>query len=172
MEFSTLAKERFSVRKFSAKPVDEKLIQSILETALLAPSACNNQPTRYLVLKSEDSMEKLKTCTKYTFNAPMAIIVLADTTKSWVRPFDNDNYAEIDGSIAATHLHLAIHNAGLGSTWVGYFDPAVVRKTFAVPDNLLPVAIFPLGYPASDAKPAPQHSKRHQLAEIVTFEHF
>ena len=61
---------------------------------------------------------------------------------------------------------------GLGTTWVGYFDPAEVRKAYELPDYLVPVAILPVGYPAADAAPAPFHTKRLAREETVFFDKF
>lgn len=172
MEFGQLIKERYSVRKFSDKPVEDDTVQAILEAARVAPTAVNKQPQRILVLRSAESMEKLKKCKPYAFNAPMAIVVCCNKDEAWVRPYDNYNSAVIDAAIVATHVMLAVHDLGLGSTWVGHFDPAAFRTLFNVPANIEPVAIFPIGYLAPDAKPAHLHEKRRSLEETVVNERF
>ena len=172
MEFEKLVRERYSVRKFNEQPVSEADLGAILEAARLAPSAVNKQPFRLLALKTPESMAKLAECTKYTFGAPLAIIVCARADEAWVRPFDQDNAAVVDATIAATHIMLAAHDRGLGSTWVGHFDPAAVRAKFNIPAELTPVAVFPIGHPAPDAAPAPMHAKRRELAELVRYESF
>ena len=172
MEFDKLVRERYSVRKFSADPVSEADLAAILEAARVAPTAVNKQPFRLLVLKTAESMAKLAQCTKYTFGAPAALIVCARADEAWVRPFDQDNSAVVDAAIVGTHIMLAAHDRGLGSTWVGFFDPAAVRAQFRLPAELEPVAVFPIGHPAPDAAPAPQHAKRRDLAELVREEHF
>ena len=172
MEFSQLAQERYSVRKFSEEPVDQDVLAEILTLANHAPTAVNKQPIRILQITSKEGMEKLKECTPYTFHAPSAFIVCAVESEAWVRPADGFNIAIVDASIVATHLMLAIHDKGLGSTWVGYFDPALICKNFSLPQGVVPVAIFPVGHPAQDAKPAPHHGKRRALDEIVIREQF
>jgi len=172
MEYSSLIKERYSVRKFSVKPVEQSKVTAILEAARAAPTACNKQPQRILVLQDAESMEKLKTCTPCTFDAPMALAVCCNMDEAWVRSFDNYNGGVIDASIVGTHIMLAAHNLGLGSTWVGYFDPAVLRKSFNLPTNIEPVALFPIGYPAPDAKPAHLHAQRRPLEETVVYRSF
>lgn len=57
---------------------------------------------------------------------------------------------------------------GLGTTWVGYLNPEVVRETFGLPENLMPVAFLPAGYPAADCVPSERHALRKQLADTVT----
>ncbi len=172
MEYSQLIKERYSVRKFSTQPVEEAKAAAILEAARLAPTAANKQPQRILVLRGAADMEKLKSCTPYTFHAPMALAVCCNKDEAWVRPYDGYNSAVIDAAIVGTHVMLAAHDLGLGSTWVGHFDPAIFRQLFRLPDNVEPVALFPLGYPAPDAKPAPQHQSRRPLAETVVYDAF
>lgn len=169
MEYGRLVKERYSVRKFSDQPVDDGKIAAILEAGRLSPTAVNKQPYRILVLRGAANMEKLKTCTTYTFGAPMALVVCAKADEAWVRPYDNQNACFIDASIVGTHLMLAIHDQGLGSTWVGHFDPVAFRATFKLPDDLEPVVIFPMGHLAADARPASLHEKRRPLDETVVY---
>jgi len=172
MEYGILIKERYSVRKFSTKPVEQDKVVAILEAARAAPTACNNQPQRILVLQGTENMEKLKACTECTFDAPMALAVCCNMGEAWVRSYDNYNGGIIDASIVGTHIMLAVHDLGLGSTWVGYFDPAVFRKSFNLPANIEPVALFPIGYIAADAKPSHLHTKRRPLEETVVYNSF
>ncbi|MDR2893051.1 MAG: nitroreductase family protein [Deltaproteobacteria bacterium] len=172
MEFSQLVKDRYSVRKFSNQPVAESTVQAILELARVAPTAVNKQPQRILVLRTAKDMEKLKECTPYTFDAPMALAVCCNHDEAWVRPYDSYNSGVIDAAIIGTHIMLAAHDLGLGSTWVGHFDPAVFRKAYNLPANIEPVALFPIGYPAPDAKPAHLHAKRRPQDETTVYDSF
>ncbi|MCC8194799.1 MAG: nitroreductase family protein [Deltaproteobacteria bacterium] len=172
MEYSQLIKERYSVRKLDSRPVEESKLAAILEAARVAPTAVNKQPQRILVLRGEKNMQKLAACTPYTFNAPMALAVCCNRDEAWVRPFDNYNSGVIDASVVGTHIMLAVHDLGLGSTWVGHFDPAAFRKEFNLPDNIEPVVVFPIGYPAPEAKPAHLHEKRRPLEETVVYDSF
>lgn len=169
MDFMKVLESRYSVRKFDAKMVEDDKIRHILEAARLAPTAVNKQPERLLVLRTEDEMRKLAECTKYTFGAPAAIIVAVDEEKAWVRRFDGENSGLIDGSIAGTYIMLTICALGLGTCWVGHFDPDALRKNFDMSSGLRPVAIFPFGYPAVDSAPSAQHEKRLQLSELVSY---
>ena len=67
---------------------------------------------------------------------------------------------------------LAIHDAGLGSCWVGSFDPKVLTEEFGLPENIFPVAIFPIGHIAPDSEPAKKHFERKSLDEVTVWEHF
>lgn len=169
MEFGQLVKERYSIRKFSDRPVEAEKLTAILEAARLAPTAVNKQPYRILVLRGPAAMEKLKTCTPCSFRAPMAMVVCCREDEAWVRPLDQQNSAVIDAAVVGTHIMLAIHDLGLGATWVGHFDPAAFRAAFNLADGLEPVVIFPMGYPASDARAAAFHAQRRSLEETVSY---
>ena len=75
-DFKVLATERYSVRKFDSRPVEQEKLDILLEVARLAPTAHNYQPQRLLVLNTKDSLKKLKDCTNGHFNAPLAIYCL------------------------------------------------------------------------------------------------
>ena len=167
-DFMTLAKERYSVRKFSQRPIEEEKLAQVLKAGHLAPTACNFQPQKVFVLKSESALEKLKKCTDCHFNAPIALLVCYDKEKSWKRSYDGADSGYVDASIVTTHMMLAAAEIGLGSTWVMWFDPDAIRSEFALAENLEPVALLPLGYPAENAKPAHLHGKFRPEEEIVT----
>ena len=172
MEFKELIKERYSVRKFKDEPLSDEVIAEILDAAHKAPTGCNYQPQRILVLNTPESMEKLKKCTKCHFNAPNAMLVCYNENESWKRPFDGALSAEVDASIVATHMMLAAHNAGAGCCWVMYFDPAVLCAEFNIPENIKPVALLVMGYPAEDSAPIELHNKFRPMEETVFFERF
>lgn len=172
MEFSEVIKSRYSVRKYDSRPVEPDKLQYILELARLAPTAVNKQPQRLLVLQSPDDMAKLAECTRYTFDAPAAIVVAFQEDSAWVRPQDKENSGIIDASIVGTYIMLAIRDLDLGTCWVGHFDPDALRKKFNFPANVRPAAIFPLGYPARDAQPSGLHDKRLPLEDTVFYNRF
>ncbi|MDR3210874.1 MAG: nitroreductase family protein [Planctomycetota bacterium] len=172
MDFVKLAEERYSVRKFSPQAVEAEKLEVILQAGRNAPTACNNQPQRILVINDPAGMEKLQSCTSYTFGAPLALLVCFDRTKSWVRPFDRDNSGVVDASIVTTQMMLQAADLGLGTTWVGHFDPARVVAEFKLPASFVPVAVLPLGYPAADAVKNPLHFKKLPAAEVVFYASF
>ena len=167
MDFMDLIKKRYSVRSFSSQPVEPEKLALVLEAGRLAPTATNAQPQRILVLEGEEEMRRLKLCTKFTFGAPMALVVCADASAAWVRSYDGKNHAEIDACIVATHMMLQAAELGLGTTWVGVFHPELIKEKFHVPQNMIITALLPMGYPAKDAQPSANHEKRKPLSEIV-----
>jgi nitroreductase len=172
MDFLQLATERYSVRKFSRQSVEKEKIDLILGAVQVSPTACNNQPQRILVIESKSALDSLKDCTAYHFDAPLAFLICYDQTVAWCRKYDNKNGGEVDASIVTTHMMLQAAALGLGTTWVGYFDPEKIRKAYGIPENCVPVAILPTGYPADDASPYPAHNKRYPLEQTVYYDHF
>ena len=172
MNFMELAAQRYSVRRFSEEKVPQDVIERILKASHLAPTGCNYQPQRILVLNTDEAMEKLRGCTKCHFHAPTALLVCHNAAESWVRKYDGALSSPVDAVIVATHMMLAAHNEGVGCCWVMHFDPDAMRQTFAIPAGIEPVALLVMGYPAEDAKPLPLHFKTRPMEETVAYDHF
>jgi len=172
MKFINLAEERYSLRKFSDKPIEKEKLDFVLKAGQLAPTACNYQPQRILVIQSENALAKLKKSTQYHFNAPVVLLTCYDKDVSWKRSFDGKDSGDIDASIVTAHMMLQATDIGLGTTWVGHFDPNVIAKEFNLPDNIVPVALLPLGYPAEDATQHPLHNKRMPIEQSVFYNDF
>lgn len=169
MDFIDLTKLRCSVRKFSEKNVEREKIDLILEAGRLAPTAANRQPQRVIVLDSAHDLEALKECTPFHFQAPLALVICYDRNVSWKRSLDGKDMGEVDASIVTTHMMLQVAELGLGSTWVGHFDPLATKQAFSLPDDVVPVALLPIGYPAEGSSPHPNHAKRFDRKMTVTF---
>ena len=169
MEFLELAAKRYSVRKFDGRPIPAELMEKVLQAGHLAPTACNLQPQKIYVLQSPEALEKIKTCTPCHFDAPALMIVCHDTSLGWKRSFDGKSGGDIDASIVATHMILEAAELGLGTTWVMYFDPAKVKEVFALPENIVPTCLIPIGFPAPDAAPSEMHGKFRAPEEIVEY---
>ncbi len=172
MEFLELVKDRYSVRKFSDQKVEREKLDLILEAGRVAPTAVNYQPQRILVIDSDKNLDKLKSCTPYHFHAPLALLVCYDSTVSWKRSYDNEDMGPVDASIVTTQMMLQAAESGLGSTWVGHFDPAGIRTAFNLPEYLVPVALLPIGYPREDSVPHPLHEKRFSMNHTVYYNSF
>lgn len=169
MELLEIAQKRYSVRRFDPRPVEEEKLQSILEFTRLAPTAKNNQPHRLLVLREQESLEKLKKAAN-VYRAPLAVIVCADLRQTWKRPYDNMDSGFIDASIITTYMMLEATRLGLGTVWICYFNPAVLAEEFKLPEYIVPVNILAIGYPDENAKPSDMHFSRKDLSEIVSYE--
>lgn len=172
MDFLNLAKERYSVRKFKSEHLPQNIIDLILKAGHLAPTGCNYQPQRILVLNTDESMENLKNCTRCHFGAPTAMLVCYNKNETWKRPYDGAQSAPVDACIVTTHMMLQAHSAGVGSTWVMHFDPFKMRETFNIPEEIEPVALLVMGYPAEDAVPLNLHDEFRPMEEIVVYDTF
>ena len=167
--FLQLASDRYSVRKFTDKEVEQALIDKIVEAGIKAPTAVNFQPVKIWVAQNEDAKKKICKSTPFSFvkQAPVIIVVGANLKEGWVRQFDGKSFADIDATIVATHMMLEIHDLGLGTTWIGHFDERILKEEFAEMRDYNLVAIFPVGYIAEDCEPAKTHSAHKERSEIV-----
>lgn len=169
MSFMELAKERYSVRAFSDKAVEQEKLDKIIEAGMIAPTAKNLQPVRIYVMKSAEAMEKMNALTRCIYGAPMALLVCYNEEEAWHSPFNEEYDAgEMDATIILTHMMLEAWEQGIGSCWVGLFDHNEAAKVFDLPSEIKPVAVMPLGYPADGCKPAARHFASRDKAELVT----
>lgn len=165
-DFLKLARERYSCRQFTDSIVSEADINALLEAARLAPSAVNKQPVHIWVISSPEAIEKVKQVSDYTFNAKVVLIVGAKPDEAWVRKYDDKNGAEVDAAIVGTHIMLEAASRGLGTTWVGSFDPVKLMELFPEMAGSIPVVLFPVGHP--DVGPSARHDERKTLDQLVT----
>ena len=170
MSLLDIAKKRYSVRKYEDKPVEKEKLEKIFACAHVAPTAANLQPVKLLVVQDK---ERLKSIAKAgnIYNAPLAIIVCADHSKAWTRPFDNKQTTDIDAAILTDHMMLQATELGLGTVWVCYFQPDVLKQEFNLPANLEPVNILVVGY--SDEEDADTNrfdSQRIPMSQLVSYE--
>jgi len=169
MEFLQLSEARYSLRKFSGRPVEAEKLAAILEAGRSAPTAHNLQPQRIFVLQSPEALEKADACTAAHFHPPVILVVAYDPEAAWKRETDGKNHGEIDASIAATRMMLEAADLGLGTTYVGMFEPEKLLAAFPEMAGLCPIAMLPLGYPAEGAHPSRLHADRKPLEELVKY---
>ena len=168
MTFMELAKERYSVRKFSDKPIEKEKLDAILEAGRIAPTGHNYQPYRVCVLQSPEALEKIRGLTRCAFNAPVVLMVTVRKDEKWVNPFEHSIRAgEQDASIVATHMMLEAWELGIGSCWVNFFPVTKTADAFQLELNEVPLLLLPIGYVAAGAKAAPQHAQRRSNDELV-----
>ena len=167
MEFSELVRKRYSVRAYKPDPVEDDKLQQVLGVARLAPTAANRQPFQLIVIHTASREAELKRVYNQDWfvQAPLVICACGIPDQGWVRR-DGKSYVEVDVAIAMDHLILAAANAGLGTCWIGAFDPSAAREVLHLPDGVEPIAFTPLGYPAD--QPGPK--KRKPLSELVRYE--
>ena len=167
--FSELINGRYSCKKFSPQPVGREQLNFILEAGRAAPTARNNQPQRIYVVESPEGLAKIDGLTPCRYGAGTVLIVAYDSGNIYTYPGDKYDSGVEDAAIVATHMMLAAKAAGVESCWLNRFDPDEAAAAFALPENERVVLLMDLGYPAPEAGPLPNHSKRRPMDETVTF---
>jgi nitroreductase len=154
--------KRRSVRKFRAKPVEEKDLQTIIEAGRQAPSAANRQPWHFVVVKDDDHRTKLaEACSGQTWLADAGVIVAGVG-----KPEVNEKWYRVDVAIAMQNMILAATALGYGTCWIGAFDQERVSSLLGIPEDMEVVALTPIGVPDDSPEPRP----RQPLSEFVSLD--
>lgn len=167
MEFLELIEKRYSVRAYAPDMVEEEKLQVVLEAARLAPTAVNYQPFQIIVIHTkgrEDELNRIYPA-KWFVQPPLVICVCAIPDEAWTRR-DGKNFVDVDATIVMDHIILAATSLGLGTCWIGAFDPDAAREVLNLPDGVEPVVFTPLGYPADKLG----LKRRKELSELVRYE--
>ncbi|MCU0612363.1 MAG: nitroreductase family protein, partial [Candidatus Eisenbacteria bacterium] len=163
MDFAELIRKRYSVRAYRPLPVEEQKLNAILEAGRLAPTAANRQPFKIIVIKPQGREEQLKRIydADWFVAAPIILAVIGTPSKNWKRK-DGKNYNDVDTAIVMDHIVLQATDLGLGTCWIGAFDPQAARSVLGLPADVEPIAFTPLGYAAD----SPKAKHRRPLAEL------
>ncbi len=169
MDFQELINKRYSVRAYRPDPVEDAKLERVLNAARLAPTAANRQPFELIVVHTRGKEADLKRIygRDWFVQPPLVIGICGIPAQAWTRR-DGKSYVDVDVSIAMDHLILAAADQGLGTCWIGAFDPAAAREVLGLPDGVEPIAFTPLGYPADQ----PGQKKRKPLSDLVRYEHW
>lgn len=156
--FHNLLLNRRSIRKYTSQPLDPDAVRLILEAGLTAPTSKNQRSWQFVVVEDKEMLARLGECkpsyATSVANAPMAVVVVADMTKS-------DAWVE-DASVAAIIMQLQAADLGLGSCWVEVRDryredgtpsEEYVREMLGIPEQYAVVAIISFGHKDEERKP-------------------
>lgn len=171
-QLMALMSERFSCRSYDlGRKVDRDLVGAVIDAARIAPSACNRQPWKFLVVNDEQSRDIIAMAYNRDWirTAPAYIIALGDHNAAWHRA-DAKDHTDVDVAIAVEHICLAATALGLGTCWVCNFDPHIIVDGFNIPEGLEPIAILPIGFPAPDC-PVPVKTRK-SADEIIQWGKF
>ena len=173
MDFLTLAKKRFSCRKYTSKVPEDAILKEVLDAARVAPSAVNFQPWHFVVVRSEPLLEAIKSCYKREWikSAPVVIVACGNHKESWKRD-DGKDHCDIDLSIAIDHITLAATDKDLGTCWICKFDSKRAGEILALPAHWEAIAMIPIGYPDTAPDADRHQSLRKKLDDIVSFDEF
>lgn len=169
MKFIELAEKRCSIRKFKSDPVPEKQLNEVLQAGNLAPTAKNLQPFRFIVVRTPAKLDELAVAYPAPFfrEAPVAIVICTEAAEGWTRDrYDGKNYCDVDAAIAIDHMTLAATDLGLGTCWLGAFDPAKVTDAMGLPEGVEPLAMLLLGYPNETGR----GKSRKKLEDLVRYD--
>jgi nitroreductase len=146
---------RRSIREYTDRPVPDDLVTDLLRAAMAAPSAGNQQPWQFVVVRDSKVLEEVAAANPYggmARDAQLAVVVCGDPARK-----AHEEFWIQDCSAATENLLLAAHASGLGAVWCGTFPleerMARVRAALGLPDGIIPFAVVPIGYPAE--QPAP-----------------
>jgi len=173
-----LLKQRRSVRDFLDKPVEREKIKLCLEAARVAPSACNSQPWKFIVV--DDGELKKRLCDKafsgiYAINAfckkaPVIVVIVSERSKFLARiggMFRGTKYYLIDIGIAGEHFVLQAQELGLGTCWIGWFNERAVKSVLNIPKDKKIDVLLALGY--YDQEKVKSGHSREPLDKISSF---
>ncbi len=141
MNFLELAKQRCTTRAFTEQKITHTELERILSASRVAPTACNKQPQRIIVVQSKEKIAKVQKAYK-TFGSPCVLVVCRDRRGELVRPYDNKCSGDLDIGIICDHMMLAARELNIGSVMVGLFDPAIISTEFDIPEYIEPTALL------------------------------
>ena len=167
MDFNEVISKRYSVRKFTDEKVPQEIIEEILEFGRIAPSGDNRQPTVVYVL-DEEKIGKIKEnplikIHPVFFKSKQALLVCYSKTLEMKRTHDKFCFGITDSSIATTYMMLKITELGLGSVWIGWFNPKLLKETLEIPDEYEPASILTFGYIHKSCRPYEKHNIRKPM---------
>lgn len=149
---------RASVRSFTDRKVSPETIDTLLRAAMAAPTARNSQPWHFVVVDKRDLLDTIASRlpnVHSSFPAPLAVVVCGNT--DLMLAGDGQPFWVQDCSAATENLLLAAHALNLGAVWCGIYPSSeregTLRDILSLPDNLVPLNVVVVGYPAGDVVP-------------------
>ena len=167
MNVQEAIRNRYAVRSYQDRPVEQDKLLTVLEAARLAPSGSNRQPWKFVVVRDAEVRQKLAVAChnqKFVSQAPVVIAgvgLMPDRMMSCQVPGD-----PVDVAIALEHMSLQATELGLGTCWIGAFDQDAVRQVLGMPRTAKVIDVMTLGYPAD----APRAKDRKPLEDVVCWD--
>ena len=167
MDFYEVIQKRRSIRGFTSDPIPEAALGRMLEAVRLAPSTCNLQPVKFLLVRSPEQRELVCSCyTRGTWlrQAPLIVVALGNRDQAWKR-VDGSSAHVIDATIAMEHLVLAATAEGLATCWICAFDQALLHQKLGLTPEWETVAMTPVGWPQGEPRPFARRERCELVAE-------
>lgn len=180
MSFLELVNQRYSVRKYQDVPVGREKLDRCIEAGRLAPSACNSQPWKFIIVDDPELKEKLaKAAFKgvldfnhFAFQAPVLVLVVSQRQKVSAKfgsIVKRKNFSQMDIAIATEHFCLQAAEEGLGTCMLGWFNEKNVKKRLSIPKLKRVELIISVGFSADDHIP---QKNRKKPEEIVSYNQY
>lgn len=177
MSFIDLANKRYSVRNYKNTTVAREKINRCLEATRLAPSACNSQPWKFIIVDDHElinelakaAFEGILNLNRFALKAPVLILIVSERQKASAKfgsIIKRKNFTLIDTGIAAEHFCLQATEEGLGTCMLGWFNEKKVKKMLSIPRRRRVELIISAGFSADDNIP---HKKRKSIDEILSY---
>ena len=177
MSFIDLANKRYSVRNYKNTPVAQEKINRCIEAARLAPSACNSQPWKFIIVDDIELINELARAAfegilnfnHFAFKAPVLILIVSERQKVSAKfgsIVKRKNFTQMDVGIAAEHFCLQATEEGLGTCMLGWFNEKKVKKTLSIPKLKRVELIISVGFSADEKIP---RKKRKSIDEILSY---
>jgi len=176
MSFLDLANKRYSVRNYKSTPVPQEKMRRCIEAARLAPSACNSQPWKFIIVDDPElvnelakaAFEGLLDFNNFAFKVPVFVLIVSERQKMFAKfggVVKKKNFSLMDIGIAAEHLCLQATEEGLGTCILGWFNEKKVKKILSIPKLKRVELIIAIGFSADEQIP---HKKRKSMDEILS----
>jgi nitroreductase len=166
MDFQHVLQQRRSVRAYEKRVPTKEQLEEIFTAVMQAPSAAGLQAYRIHVVVEEGMKQGLGVAAQgqaFVAQAPVVLVFCADTSRAVGHgTLRETHYSLQDALVAVAYAQLAVVEQYLSSCWVGAFDPARVKALLGLPENEIPVALMPVGYPATSL-PEPQRRSMDDL---------
>ena len=174
--FLELVNKRSSVRKYIGREIKKEDVERCIEAARLAPSACNSQPWKFIIVDDKDLKDRLcegafsgiYKMNSFAKGAPVIIAVVSEKSSFFARiggQFRGTHYYLIDVGIACEHLALAAAESRIGSCMIGWFNERAVKKILNIPWRKKVDLLISLGYPDGE----PREKNRKSIGEIRSY---
>ncbi|UCF06955.1 MAG: nitroreductase family protein [bacterium] len=174
-EFIELVRKRRSIRSYRSEPVPREKIELCIEAARFAPTACNTQSWRFIVVEGELKVRLVKEAlggvivpNRFALQAPVIVVIAVDmnlVTHRLGGGLKGIDYHMIDTGIAGEHFVLQAAELDLGTCWIGWFNKKAVKRLLGLSRGWEVTAMITLGYPAS----VPPDKKRKSVSDVSDF---
>ncbi len=177
MSFLDLVRQRYSVRRYADKSVPRAAIDRCIEAARLAPSACNSQPWKFVVVDDDDKRKAIAQAAvlkgsglnRFAAEAPVLVCVVSQRQKLLPKlagMIKRRDFSLMDIGIAAEHFCLQATEEGLGTCMLGWFNERKVKQVLSIPKGRRVELMITLGYPADENVP---EKNRNSIDEISSY---